>query len=137
MHFDTSMSLATGVSCRAGAEMVEADRRTRSCSENFAAVSCRFGLGSGGNMSSPPLCHRSSNGLDIDQERLVFRRLDIGVADIGGERVRPEPLSGCAGESPVQRDSDDVYRFAITLDGENALGDDGFGLHRPALRPDP
>src|SRR5215470_7174263 len=133
MHFDTSMSLATGESCRAGAGMVDADRRMRSGSENFAAVSCRFGLGSGGNMSSPPLCHRPSDGLDIDQERLVLRRLDVGVADIGRERVRPEPLSGGAGEAPMQRDADDVYRLAVALDGEDALGNDGFRLYRPAL----
>src|SRR5262245_31656693 len=115
MHFDTSMSLATGVSCRAGAAMVEAERRTRSWSENFAAVSFGFGLGSGGNMSSPPLCHRPSDGLDIDQERLVLGRLDVGVAHIGGERVRPKPLSGGAGETPMQRDADDVDRPAVAL----------------------
>src|SRR5204862_3016089 len=86
---------------------------------------------------SPPLCHRPGYGLDIDQERLVLRRLDIGVPDKGRQRVRPETLPGGAGKAPMQRDADDVHRLAIATDPEDALGDDGFRLHRAALRPDP
>ena len=32
------------------------------------------------------------NRLDVDQERLEFRRLGIGVADKGRQRIRPEAL---------------------------------------------
>jgi hypothetical protein len=35
MHFDTSISFATGVSCFSGAGTLEAERRTRSPSPKF------------------------------------------------------------------------------------------------------
>src|SRR5215475_7878432 len=78
MHFDTSMSFATSVCRCAGGVTEEAERRMRSLSPNFGWTGCVVGLGSGGNMARSPLCHRPDDGLDIDQERLVFRRLCVG-----------------------------------------------------------
>ena len=46
MHFDTSISFATGVSLRAGAGTDEAERRTRSASLRSTFGFCVFGLGS-------------------------------------------------------------------------------------------
>src|SRR5262245_65506299 len=103
MHFDVSISLATGVNWRAGGAMLEAERRMRSCGPNCAAEAWTDGLGSGGNMARLLCYRRPSDGLDVDQKRLVFRRLDVGVADIGCQRVGAEPFPGRAGESPMQR----------------------------------
>ena len=36
----------------------------------------------------------AGDGLDVDQKRLEFRRLDIGVADEGRQRIRAEALLG-------------------------------------------
>src|SRR5258708_23087292 len=88
-----------------------------------------------GETSAPPSSHRPGDGLDIDQKRLVLGRLDVGVADIGRERIRPEPLARCAGESPMQRNADDVHRLAVAGELPDALGDDGLRLHRAAVRP--
>src|SRR5881394_628121 len=93
MHFEVSMSFATSVWRVAGGVMVDAERRRRSPSPKTAWVSATGGLGSSNsNAIIASLCHRSGNRLDVDQKRLVLRRLDVGVADIGRERVRPEPL---------------------------------------------
>src|SRR6202035_2997107 len=89
MHFETSISLATGVSWRAGVGTEEAERRTRSASLRFVVGFTVFGLGSSNsnNAMASSLRHRSRrDGLDVDQERLQFRRLGIGVADIGRQR---------------------------------------------------
>src|SRR6202035_6092574 len=72
----------------------------------------------------------------IDQERLVFRRLGVGIADKGRERVRPPVFSRHAGETPMQRDSHDVNGFAVTDERSDALGDNGLRLDRTAFRPD-
>src|SRR6516164_10269404 len=106
MHFDTSMSFATSVSCRSGGGTVEADRRIRSASPRLI-LAPGSGLGSwNSNAMTASLCHRPGEGLDIDQERLVFRRLDVGVADIGRKRVRAEAFPRFPHEAPVQRDAD-------------------------------
>src|SRR5471030_716982 len=85
----------------------------------------------------PPLRHRPGDGLDINQERLVFRRLDVGIADIRRERVRTKALPRRARESPMQGDADDVHGFAIASERDNAFGYHGFCLDRSALGPDP
>src|SRR5690554_2052463 len=113
MHLETSISLAMGVSWRPGAGTVDAERRTMSWSPNWGFCGSTLGLGTGGNITASLSCHRSGDGLDIDEKRLVFRRLDVGVADEGRQRIRPEALSRFAGESPVQGNADDMDRLAV------------------------
>ena len=116
MHFETSISLATGVSCRAGGgtrrgrPADEIAPRTEGCVLTVSAVVAGWEARDAKCHALASLCHRPGNGLDIDQERLVFRRLDIGVTDIGRERVRAEALLRRADEAPVQRDADDMHR---------------------------
>src|SRR5215470_3756294 len=136
MHFEVSMSFATSVWRCAGGVMVEAERRMRSCSPNFGGTGWTDGFGSGGNIAAS-LYHRPGNGLDIDQERLEFRRFGVGIAHIGRERIGPEPLLGDAHEAPMERNADDVHRLAVACDGDDALGDDSFRFHRTAVRPHP
>src|ERR1700730_5895388 len=85
----------------------------------------------------PPSRHRAGNRLDVDQKRLVLRRLDVGVTDIRRERIRAEALFRRSGESPVQRNADDVDGLAVADQRRDPLGDDSFGLDRSALGPDP
>src|SRR4029077_17866038 len=87
--------------------------------------------------SRAPLRHRPGDGLDVDQERLVFRRLDVGVADIGRQRVRAEALLRPPHKAPMQRYADDVPRLAVADQRSNPLSHDGFRLHRSALGPYP
>src|SRR5689334_10642083 len=89
IHFDTSISLAIGVSWRIGAGTDEADRRMRSASPKSGATSEVPGLGnSNSNAIATSLRHRSGcDGFDVDEERLVFGRLNIGVTDKGRERI--------------------------------------------------
>src|SRR5215468_10625412 len=136
MHFEVSMSFATSVCRCAGGVMVEAERRMRSFSPNFGGTGWTDGFGSGGNIAAS-LCHRPGNGLDIDQERLEFRRLGVGVTHIGRERIRPEPLFGYTGEAPMERNADDVHRLPVALERDDALGDDRLRFHRAAVRPHP
>src|SRR5580704_13223297 len=141
MHFDTSISLAIGVSCRAGAGTEEAERRTRSASLRFVVGFTVFGLGSsnsnGTNAMASSLRHRPGRDrLDVDQERLELRRLGIGVADIGGERIGAKALAGAAHETPMQRNADDMDGLAVADLRLDALGHVHFGFHRAALRPD-
>src|SRR5262249_57739910 len=82
MHFEVSMSFATSVWRCAGGVMVDAERRMRSCSPNLGGTGLVVGFGSGGNIVRLPSSHRPGNGLDIDQERLEFRRVGVGVAHI-------------------------------------------------------
>src|SRR4029077_8382876 len=94
----------------AGGVMVDAERRMRSPSPTAAVVSATGGLGRpNSNAIIASLRHRSGDRLNVDQERLVLRRLDVGVADKGRERVRSEPLARRTGEAPVQRNADDVH----------------------------
>jgi len=58
----------------------------------------------------------SSGLLDVDQERLELRRLDVGVAHERGERVDQVPGLGQPLEAPVQRQPDGVD--LPSLDGE-------------------
>src|ERR1700730_25169 len=83
------------------------------------------------------LCHRPRDGLDIDQKRLVFRRLDVGVTDVGRERIGPETLARSPRKAPVQRDADDVHRLSVALDGKDTLGAHGLCRYRAALRRHP
>src|SRR5580692_9732581 len=138
MHFETSISLATGVSCRAGAGTEEAERRTRSASLRFVVGFTVFGLGSSNsNAMASSLRHRSGrDGLDVDQERLELRRFGIGVADIWGERIGPETLTGAAHKAPMQRDADDMDGLAVADHRLDALGHVDLGFHRAAFRPD-
>src|SRR5471030_1496376 len=130
MHFDTSMSLATSVSLRDGSGTEDAERRTRSASPNIVFGSLVLGLGSSNsNDMIPSLRHRSGDGLDIDQPRLVLRRLRIGVADKGRQRIRPEALAGLAHESPMQRNADHMHRLAVADQRPDTFGHKRLGLH--------
>src|ERR1700680_2725778 len=138
MHFDTSISLATDVSRRAGAGTDEAERRTRSASLRSVVGFTVFGLGSSNsNAMASSLRHRSRrDGLDVHQERLELRRLGIGVADIGRQRIGPKTLASAAHETPMQRDADDMDGLAVADHRLDALGHIDLGFHRAGLRPD-
>ena len=93
MHFDTSISLATGVSRRCGGGTLEAERRTRSALAELGGPGVDRDVGKRMETSFVlPHATGAGDGLDIDQERLVLRRLDVGVADEGRQRVRAEAL---------------------------------------------
>src|SRR4051794_6126549 len=82
MHLVTSISFAISVCRSAGGVTVEAERRIRSFSPNFGELGAIAGFGIGGNMVLSPLRNRRpGRRLEIDQKRLEFRRLDIGIAD--------------------------------------------------------
>src|SRR5271157_1513042 len=113
MHFEMSISLATGVSWRCGDGTLEADLLTRSALVSLGGPGSTETLGSGGNIVRLPSGHRARDGLDVDQERLVFGRLDVGVADEGGQRIGAKALFGLAHESPMQRNADHMHRLAV------------------------
>src|SRR5271169_6886741 len=137
MHFDTSISLATGASWRSGGGTLEADLLTRSALVSLGGPGSTETLGSGGNIVRLPSDRRRRDGLDVDQERLEFRRLDIGVSDEGGQRVRAEALLCLTHESPMERDADDMHRLAVAGQRRDALGHDSLGVNRVAVRPHP
>src|SRR5574341_1436387 len=111
MHFETSMSFATLVVSRTpGAGEVEAERRVTS--RDWRAMACLLSLG-----------HARRSLLDVHEERLELRSLDVGVADERGEGVRQVPGLGEAVESPVQRDPDGVDLLAVDLERFDALRD--------------
>ena len=92
MHFETSMSFATSTSAvrlELRASRRVAETRMTSRGWNVVIVILPYATG-------------WVDRLDVHQERLVFRRLDIRVADGGRQRVRAEALFGCAHEAPVQ-----------------------------------
>src|SRR5574342_461024 len=91
MHFETSMSFATfAVSRTPGAGEVEAERRVTS--RDWRAMACLLSLG-----------HARRSLLDVHEERLELRGLDVGIADERGEGVREVSGPGEAVEAPVQR----------------------------------
>src|ERR1700688_1005484 len=100
MHFDTSISLATGVNSRSGGGRCSvAERRTRSPGPRFSTKPSVGGLLIAvRGLSNILVPHRWRRRLDVHQERLVFGRLDIGVTDEGRERVRGEAFPRRAGE---------------------------------------
>ena len=55
-----------------------------------------------------------------------------GVSEFG-----PKPFLAAPDEAPVERDADDVHGLAVADQRLDALGHDGLGLHRAALRPHP
>src|SRR5512135_578928 len=87
-------------------------------------------------MSSDCRGMASSSGLlDVDEERLVLGRLDVGVPDRGGERVHHVPLAGEPVEAPVEGDADGVHLLALDGQRPDALGDQGLELDLAALGP--
>src|SRR5271168_2774682 len=152
MHFDTSISLATGVSCRVGGGSdAVAERRTRSCTPRFTtkpSVGGFFEAALGfvaygfSNISDliPVLCRilrRRRCRLDVHEKRLELRRLGIGIADEGRQRIRSPAFPRSTGEAPMQRDAHDVNGLAVADQGPDPLGDNRFRFHRSAFRPDP
>src|SRR5262245_56880963 len=88
MHFDSSMSFATSVVWRTlGAGVVVPERAVMSsdCRDDMAVSLCL---------------------LDVDDERLVFRRLRVGVAHVRSQRVGQVAVLRHALEAPVDRDTD-------------------------------
>src|ERR1019366_10640804 len=136
MHFETSMSFATSVWRRAGGVTLDADRRIKSCVPNRCAWGPVEGFGIGGNIVFPPLRHRLADGLDIDQERLVFRRLDVGVPDKRRQRIGSEAFLRRTGEAPMQWNADDMDGLPIADERPYALRHHGLRPHRAAFRPD-
>src|SRR5690349_9800255 len=110
------------------------DRRDRACFRR-----CRW-AGWEAHIRMPWLASlrdRARDGLDIDQERLVFGSLDVGIADIGGERIRSETLSRNPHEPPMQGYADDVHRLAIAGERGDPLRYHRLGLDRSTVRPHP
>ena len=164
MHFETSISLATSVSFRAGGGTVEAERRTRSasprpdldvlgrrgrqlefeshrippvplrsqfasdrraCPEIKDAKVAFLGVrafGEGNNI-------RPGDRLDIDEERLEFRGVGVGIADKGRQRIRAKAFFGLANKAPMQRHADDMHWLAVADQRVDPLGHHGLGLH--------
>ena len=141
MHLETSISFATLVSCRSGGGRSRvAERRTTSPGPRFDSSASTGGLetavsGSGARVMPRP--SRRGRLLEVDEERLELRRLDVGVTDERGQRVRAEALARRTGEAPVQRDADDVHGLAVAGHGLQPLGDHRLRLDLAALGPDP
>src|SRR5208337_3621125 len=75
MHFDTSISLATGVSWRSGGGTLEADRLTRSAFDSLGGPGSTETLGSGGNIDASP----QATGAAMDS-MLTRNALNSGVS---------------------------------------------------------
>src|SRR6266404_646830 len=139
MHLETSISFATGVSCRAGGGRSSlAERLITSLAPKLFTKPSVGGLLTAvrglSNIIRPP--HRPGGRFDIHQEGLVFRCIDIRVADKRGERIRTEAFSGYAGETPMQRDAHDMDCLAVADQRPDPFGHDRLRLDRAALRPD-
>src|SRR5215510_3053095 len=87
MHFETSISLATGVSCRSGGgRSLVAERRIRSAAVKLLTKPSEGGLLTavvGPFPSAISDLRRPGGWLDIHQESLELRRIGVGVADEG------------------------------------------------------
>src|SRR5581483_7656379 len=102
MHFEMSISLATlAVSRTPGGGVVVADR----C---LMSRDCRA-------------IRVSSNLFHVHQERLEFRRVGVGVADKGRERVGEVARPGDALEAPVDRNAYGVDFPTLHLERAQAL----------------
>src|SRR5262249_34208751 len=80
-----------------------------------------------------PSAHGRGGFVEVHQERLVFRRLDVGVADIGRQRVGPEALLGHACESPVDGNADGMDGLAVDGERLDALRYHGYGGNLAAV----
>src|SRR5262249_44496184 len=99
MHFDTSMSLATGVSWRAGGGTDEADRRIRSASPRLTVGFFVFGLGSSNSNAIAPSPHATGpvvasmstrNALNSGVSALASPT--NGVSELGPKPLRASPM---------------------------------------------
>src|SRR5512135_920173 len=106
MHFEMSISLATGASAprTCGAAVVVAERF-------WISSDC---------IVCPPL-----RLLDVDQERLELRRLRVRVGDVRRQVVREVAGLGHADEAPVDRYAHRVDLLALALEVREPLGDHG------------
>src|ERR1700686_1615896 len=74
--------------------------------------------------------------LDLDQERLEFRRLRVRVADRRRQRVGQEPGLGHPHEAPMDGHPDRVHDFAVDIQGADAFGHHRHRLDVAAVRTD-
>src|ERR1700739_1344908 len=74
--------------------------------------------------------------LDLDQKRLELRRLRVGVADRGGQRIGQEPRFGHPHESPMNWHTHRVHHLAVDGHGPDALGHHRHRLDIAAVRTD-
>src|SRR5215470_5596129 len=97
MHFETSISLATGVSWRSGGgRSLVAERRIMSAAVKLVTKSAVGGLLTavvGPFPSAMSDLRRPGGGLDVHEERLEFRGLAVRVADERCEGVRSPALA--------------------------------------------
>src|SRR5450755_892970 len=141
MHELTSMSLATSGWWRASGEgVVVADRSAMS--RDWSDDMVRSPAGPSRRRPRPPRgaangCEAPSGSwsrlLDVDDERLVFRRLRVGVADDRRQRVHEVARLGDADEAPVDRQAHRVRAFAVDVERGDSLGHDRNGLDVAAL----
>src|SRR6202047_2621883 len=92
-----------------------------------------YSLATADQPSTPPSGHRGAGLLDVDQERLELRRLCIGVADGGCQRVGAIALARLTGEPPMDRHADDMHGFAVHHHRTDALGHICFADDHPTL----
>ena len=75
--------------------------------------------------------------LDVHEERLVLRRLRVGVADVGGQVVHHAVARAeDAGPAVVVREADLVLRLPVDGERLHALGDHGVHDDGAAVVPD-
>src|SRR5271166_6340688 len=105
MHLVVSMSFATWpvyAPRTSGSGRVVAERRTTSSDCNAIVDLLRL--------------------LDLDQERLEFRCLRVGVADRRGQRVGEKSGHGNAHEAPMERHADYMQGLTVDRQGPDAFG---------------
>ena len=71
--------------------------------------------------------------LDVDEERLEFRRLGVGISHVGCERIADVAVLRHADETPVNRNADGMHFLAIDIERLDPARDDCDRNSRPAL----
>ncbi len=73
---------------------------------------------------------------DVDQERLVFRRLRVGIANVRRQGVGDVAFTGHAFKTPVQRDPDGLHLLAVDVQRAQSAGHHGNRANEAALAAD-
>src|SRR5437762_11011810 len=92
MHLVTSINFAIGVSWRAGAGTVDAERRTRSCSPNSGAPGATEGFGSGGNMATSSYATGPDAGSMLTRNALYSGVSMLASPTYGVSEFGPKPF---------------------------------------------